>query len=546
MIYKTLLFGLLISVNIYSQVAIYDSGGPLHPDMSVYDIKHYVLDIEIFPNQKAIEGVVTMSAVITTNSARLAMNLDTVFTISNVAVKVNNEEVKSSFSRENGLIFVQAESLWKVNDQVQITTHYKGKPLAAPLNKLSWSDGFFWDKTTNDEHWITNVTVLNGADIWWPCKDHPSDEPDSADLFFTVPNPLIVASNGYLKKVTPLSADRTKYHWHVSTPINNYNITINAAPYKIIDTTIRSITGEIYPIYFYVLPENYENGKILFPQFAQHLNFFEKMLGPYPFRKDKYGVAETSYYGMENQSIIAYGNNYTNNKWGFDHLHYHELAHEWFANMVTCKNWKDWWIHEGLATYMESLYVEYLHGKEAYHEYANGYLERMTNEKPVSPTGTPSCREQYIGDVYSKGAAIIHNARYLVGDKVFFKALRRLAYPEKSMETKTDGSQCRLSSTEEYIQIFEEEYLHDLNWYFLTVLRDADLPKLFVTEKKHKVWLNWSTDFDDHYVMPVEVDINGELQKIKMKKGKGKFKVKDGDTYSLDPNNWLLKKVFRR
>ena len=527
---------------VFSQVDIYDSGGPLHPLMGIYDVQHYAIDIEFFPESKSIQGKVTMTAKLTESSDQIAFNLDTLLFISSIKVLADVQKINIQYQRDVGLVIITANQQIPKGTILQVTTSYSGIPLAAPIKKLSWSDGIFWDKTANGDHWITNITVLNGADIWWPCKDHPSDEPDSVDLLFTVPEPLIVASNGKLRGVENLG-NKNKYHWHVSTPINNYNIVINAAPYQVIDTTIASISGDPLPIYFYVLPENYKKGQKLFKQIVEHLQFFEKTLGPYPFRADKYGVAETSYYGMENQSIIAYGNNYTNNDYGFDGLHFHELAHEWFANMVTCKNWKDWWIHEGLASYMESLYVEYLHGKEAYHKYANGYFARMKNEKPVSPTGHPTCKQQYISDVYSKGAAIIHNARYLVGDEIFLKSLRRLAYPDKAMENVTNGSHCRLSSTEEYISIFEEEAGKELDWYFLTVLRHADLPKLQIAQKGKKLKLKWITDTTFKYEMPVEIQIGDKIAKVNMKKGKGRIPITSSEDYQIDPNNWLLKEV---
>jgi len=180
-----------------------------------------------------------------------------------------------------------------------------------------------------------------GADVWWPNKDHVSDKPDSMTIRITVPEPLVVASNGRLEQVEEHGDGTRTYHWFVSTPISNYNVALNIAPYVVIQEEYESVTGETFPVMFYVLPESLEDGRALMPEILAHLRWFEETLGPYPFRADKYGVAQTPYLGMEHQSIIAYGANFDNGAmtggvdWGFDALHHHELSHEWWGNLVT-------------------------------------------------------------------------------------------------------------------------------------------------------------------------------------------------------------------
>jgi aminopeptidase N len=177
------------------------------------------------------------------------------------------------------------------------------------------------------------------------------------------------------------------YDWFISTPVNNYGVSVSIAPYRLIEEPYRSVTGETFPFQFWVLPEHYQEGLRVFPQFKRHMRFFEETLGPYPFRIDKYGVAESPYLGMEHQSIIAYGSDFTDNEAGFDGLHFHELSHEWWANMVTAADWKDWWLHESFGSYMEALYAEYLNGTQAYHEYIP---DRVTSTARANGSSTRS------------------------------------------------------------------------------------------------------------------------------------------------------------
>ena len=204
---------------------------------------------------------------------------------------------------------------------------------------------------------------MTAQTLWFPVKDHPSDKPDTTSLHFTVPANLVAASNGKLQSIK-INQDNTKtYNWFVSQPISNYNIALNVAPYKLIEDEVKSITGEMIPIKFYVLPESFEKGKSLVELTKKYNAFFEKYLGPYPFRADKIGIVETPHLGMEHQTITAYGNEFKYNENGDDWLLFHEFGHEWWANLVTAPDWNDFWIHEGFQSFFDTFYVETTKGK---------------------------------------------------------------------------------------------------------------------------------------------------------------------------------------
>jgi aminopeptidase N len=306
------------------------------------------------------------------------------------------------------------------------------------------------------------------------------------------------------------------------------------------------VAGDTFPVTYWVLPENLAKGKVLFEDILRQMAFFESVFGPYPFRGDKYGVAETPHLGMEHQSIIAYGNNYKMNRWGedrgYDELHLHEFAHEWWANLVTCKNWKDFWIHESFASYAQALYAEHVGGERAYFQEMSEQIGHR-NQAAIAPREAKSTAEMYFGDrpgspggdIYSKGAWVLHSLRWLVGDEAFFRALRRMAYPDPALEKKTDGSACRFATTEELIAIVEKECVIELDWFFEVYLRQPALPELTWREQDGKLLLAWQSPTKEPFPMPVEVKLGDAWVRVECPLGKGELDLGGQRTFEVDP-----------
>lgn len=526
---------------------IMDSGGPLLPEQAAYDVTYYDLDIEVKPEERAIAGVLTAEARVVRPIEWFVLDLDTVFTISSVEVLDEYGAARpATYERRGGRLWTDLGRSYEEGEQARVRIQYAGKPRKA--DNPPWGGGFTWSRTASGDPWIATSLQGEGADLWWPVKDHPSDEPDSMSIHITVPADLVAASNGRLREVTE-NADGTRtYHWFVSTPINNYNVALNIAPYRTIEGTFRSVTGEEVAATFWVLPEAYEKGKVLFPQMLDHLAYFEKMLGPYPFRADKYGVAHTPYLGMEHQTIIAYGSNFSDKPWGYDWLHFHELAHEWWGNLVTAADWKDFWLHEGLTEYMQALYSEELFGEEAYHKAITGFKANLLNIQPVAPRESQSTDQVYFigaqegvsnNDIYYKGAVILHTLRYLIGDEDFFTLLRRFAYPTPELEQVTDGSQTRFVDTEDFTELAKEITGRDLDWFFEVYLRQPALPVLKEERVGDQLRLMWETPNDLPFPMPLEVNVDGRVQRIEMPEGEATIQA--GRNVTVDPEGWVLR-----
>ena len=551
-LFLLIILNLLYTSSLFAQSGVvYESGGELIYEQAAFDVKHYELDLKINPADSSVAGYVTMNAAIVHPTNKIALDLDPDMKIWKIEWLSWSDFPELSFLRpdSNKKFMIDFPATLQPGENIAIRIHYEGKPRVAP--NPPWDGGFVWSTTSGGEPWIGVANQTTGAWLWWPNKDHPSDKPDSVDLHFTLPEGLKAVSNGRLVEVSIEEEGWVRWSWHVSTPINNYNVTVNAAPYETLTDTYQSITGDETEITFWVLPEFIEQGKALFPQFAKQLRFMEELAGPYPFRADKFGVVHTPYLGMEHQTIISYGANFEDDNLfglnnGFDDLFQHELAHEWWGNLVSVWDWRDFWIHEGFGTYMQALYAEHLNGKPEYQNMMELFRQRINSASPVAPVRTMTTTEitkgNRGGDVYYKGAWILHTLRYLIGDDHFFESLRRFAYPDPAMEELSDGSQVRFVTSVDYIKITEKISGTDLGWFFDLYLRESELPELFheVTDEGI-LKMKWNIPESKSFPMPVDVRINGNTERIIIE-GETDIAIPQDAEIDLDPENRVLKK----
>lgn len=535
-IFVSLFIILICSIQIHSQFGSQDSGGPITPEWAAYDVKFYNINLNINPDKQTINGWVGVTVDAITNIKDFVLDLDDRYRITKIVWDSPDAYKELSFTHENGKIKIQLPNEIVKGISFTVKVYYNGKPRVA--ENPPWDDGFIWSKTKSGEDWIGITCQGGGADIWWPCKDHPSDEPDSVLLNWTVPKNLICASNGKLRYVLDNKEGTKTFSWFVSTPINNYGISIHAAPYDTIQYKYISVTGEEIPVTIWVLSENMEKARVHCPEFLDHLRFYEELLGPYPFRADKYGVAETPYLGMEHQTIIANGYGYRDDQFGFDWLHHHELGHEWWGNMVTAKDWSDFWIHEAVCGYMQTLYIEdKLPDKNSSAFMMNWKLWK--NEQPIAPRKEMTGNEAYTNDMYSKGMYVLHTLRYYLGDEIFRKVLRRWSYPDLEMEKVTNGSQCRFATTDEFLEIAEKVSGRELDWFWEVYFRQASLPVLNAEIRNNVLFLEWKIENDLPFSVPVEVKLGDEIAKVEMKEGAGSVKIPEGVESVIDPDKWI-------
>ena len=514
------------------------SGGQIAPLQQGITVEHADLTFAFDFDNKVLMGKTTLTLKGEGSRSAFSVDLDSVFTVNSVAV--NGESLAASQYRNvGGELQITPSS--EVVLPLTVTISYEGQP-RIPV-RAPWDGGVMWEKTPDGANWLATAVQGEGCDLFWPCIDQPHGEPNQTDLHIQVPKPLVAASNGVLVDVTDNGDTRT-YHWQTRSAHNTYGIALNIAPYEKLETTYSSIYGNTYPIVYYHLPGNEQQAKVLFDEIPTMLTFFERMIGPYPFGNEKVGVAQTPHLGMEHQTINAYGNEYKKDEFGFDWLLQHEFAHEYFGNQVTNDNWDHMWIHEGLGSYMQPLFAQYLSGDVAYMTYLNNQRKGLINTHPIVSNKLMEVEQVYergVGpalDIYYKGSWIMHTLRNLIGDDAFFSAVRELVYGTDQPEPGNFTTIYR--NTQDFIEIVNQRTGKNLSWFFDVYLYQPKLPKLVETRTEDSVTFSWNTPQNLPFPMPLEVSVNGKVQVLDITSPKT-IVVTPFDVVIADPNSKVLR-----
>lgn len=514
------------------------SGGQVAPLQQGLTVEHADLTFAFDFDNKILMGTTTLTLKGEGSRSAFSVDLDSVFTVNSVAV--NGESLAASQYRNVGGE-LQITPTSDIALPLTVTISYEGQP-RIPV-RAPWDGGVMWEKTPEGANWLATAVQGEGCDLFWPCIDQPHGEPNQTDLHIQVPKPLVAASNGVLVDVTDNGDTRT-YHWQTRSAHNTYGIALNIAPYEKLETTYSSIYGNTYPIVYYHLPGNEQQAKVLFDEIPTMLTFFERMIGPYPFGNEKVGVAQTPHLGMEHQTINAYGNEYKKDEFGFDWLLQHEFAHEYFGNQVTNDNWDHMWIHEGLGSYMQPLFAQYLSGDVAYMTYLNNQRKGLINTHPIVSNKLMEVEQVYergVGpalDIYYKGSWIMHTLRNLIGDDAFFSAVRELVYGTD--QPKPGNFTTIYRNTQDFIEIVNQRTGKDLSWFFDVYLYQPKLPKLVETRTEDSVTFSWNTPQNLPFPMPLEVSVNGEVQVLDIT-SPNTITVTPFDVVIADPNSKVLR-----
>jgi aminopeptidase N len=475
--------------------------GYLSPLRSCYDVTFYNLDIAIDTSTKSIKGSNTIGFKVLNSFNKMQVDL---FANMNVDKIEFEDGTLLKYTREYGAVFITLPEKLEQNSVHQIVFYYSGKPQIA--ERPPWDGGFVWTKDYKGNTWVEVTCQGTGASLWWPNKDHQSDEPDSMLINITVPKGLEDISNGRLRSKTELPDGSTKYSWFVSYPINNYDVTINICTFKHFSDVYTSEDGSKLTLDYYVLPENLEKAKKTFEQVKTMHACFEKYFGKYPFYRDGYKLIESSHNGMEHQSAVAYGNHYLTGYEGyassnvglnFDFIIIHESAHEWWGNSITSNDIADMWIHESFGAYAEALYVEYNWGRQAALEYMNGKKTNIDNDKPI--IGPYNVNQEGAGDMYNKGQLVLNTLRDVINnDTLWFSIL-------KGMQKKF-AYQC--INADDVINYINQRTGQDFNYFFEQYLRYTNFPVFtaYIEKKGSETALRyrWEADVKD-FKMPIKV-----------------------------------------
>lgn len=518
------------------------SGGPVTPDQAKLTLDTVDLAIEVFPDREQIAGIATLRFVAKGAVDRIPIDLDKNLPVS--AISLDGRPLPpAAWNNPDGRLIVTPPRRIATGTAFAVRITYGGTPHVAV--RAPWDGGFVWSKTKDGRPWIATAIQGTGCDLFWPCIDSPTFEPKRMDLHITVPKGLKAPSNGVLKSVDTLPDGRTTWHWSTRNP-NTYAIALNVGPYEEMKGSYKSRFGNTIPMYYWYLPREEAQAKGLFAEFAPTLDFFESVIGPFPFGDEKVGVVETPHLGMEHQTINAYGNGYKKAPEGFDWLFQHEFSHEWFANQLTAADWDDFWMHESYGAYMQPLYGKWREGDARYLTMLMKQRETIANRMPIVSGKSMVSDDVYNdakgpgGDIYVKGSWMLHTLRGLVGDAAFFDITRRAVYGRP--DPRPGNFAPRFSSAKEYRQIVNQVTGADYGWFFDVYLDEAALPDLVETREGSRLTLQWKTPKNKPFPMPIEVEVDGKVTRLAMTGGRDTLTVPETAHVVIDP----MARVLRR
>lgn len=472
--------------------------GNLTPLRSSYDINYYHLDVQVDIDNKSISGSNVFKFTATEDLKRLQFDLFENLSIQKVVYKGR----KLPFTREFNAVFIDFPGTIKKNSQEEFIVFYSGKPVIA--KRAPWDGGLTFSQDQQGKPWVAVSCQGLGASSWWPTKDHQSDEVDSMMISISVPTGLMDISNGRLRSSENLNNGYTRFNWFVSYPINNYNVTFNIGDYVHFGDTYAGENGNL-TLDYYVLKENLEKAKKQFgANVKPMLKVFENWFGPYPFYRDGFKLIDAPYLGMEHQSAVAYGNKYLNGYMGrdlsgtglgmkWDYIIVHEAGHEWFGNNITSKDIADMWIHEGFTMYSEGLFVESLDGKKEGARYIAGIRKNIRNDVPI--IGPYDVNTEGSGDMYYKGANLVHMIRTIVDDDAKWRDILRGLNQEFGLKTTT---------TTEVVNFINKKSGKDLTRVFDQYLRYSRIPTLEYKLSGNQVSYRWDADVEG-FNMPLRM-----------------------------------------
>jgi aminopeptidase N len=465
------------------------------------DLLYYHLDVRVDPAKKLITGKNTIRFKMLKEDTRIQLDLVADLHID----KILFGKTPLQYEREMNTVFVDFPETLKAGRTASIDFYYSGTP-----RETGRFGGFTFKTDASGHPWINSSCEGPGAMVWWPNKDQWRDEVETMDISVSIPNDLVDVSNGKFVGKTDLGDGYTRWDWAVHYPINNYDVSVNIGNYSHFTDRFQDMTLD-----FYVLAENLEKARTQFSQARLMLDAFTHIFGEYPFKKDGYKLVEAPYSGMEHQTAVTYGNHFANGylerDWTgvgispkFDFIIIHESAHEWFGNAVSAADTSDMWIHEGWATYLECLYVEYTFGYDDALKYVNGYKTKVQNKTPIITQR--GLHREPPQDMYFKGALFLNTLRNVVNDdKKWFKLIhdtyQRFKY--------------RNIMTEDMVEFFNRETGMNLTPVFDQYLRHTAIPTLELKfdDTEGTVSYRWNTD-EKGFAMPVRAGNRREWQII--------------------------------
>jgi aminopeptidase N len=502
------------------------------------DVTYYRLSISLDPTARTVRGSVLVQA--RALAPLQMMTLDVSDSLLIDSVRVANRA--QAFQRSAMSVSFPLDRNYQWGEEVRAEVYYHGNPTATGFGSFAFST------QPDGSPWIWTLSEPYGARDWWPCKDHPSDKADSVDVLITCPANLLAVSQGKLVSVTDNGNGTKTFHWQHRYPIATYLVSLAVAKYSVFTDWYRYSAADSMEVVHYVLPSLSPTSRQYLSQAVPMLAMFSDLFGQYPFIREKYGHAQFGWGGgMEHQTITSLGS-------FSEGIVAHELAHQWFGDMITMRSWRDIWLNEGFATYAVALYNERRYGWQEYRSSMNAQMNSARQAVGTVRVADTSTVAKLFDNrlVYAKGATVLHMLRRVVGDSLFFAALKSYATDPRFM--------FKTASTEDLQGVFESVCRTDLSYFFRQWVYGEQYPRYTVSTSLQllpagcratvRVQQTTGTTNPPFFVMPVDLRFTG----IGMDTLLTVWNRSQDTTYvfqlpaapslvELDPNGWILKTV---
>jgi aminopeptidase N len=515
------------------------------------DVKHYRLQIRLDPASTAIAGTVTIEGEAVAQTS--AVNIDAQDNLTIDAVRLDGAAVE--FRRRKDFINLDFPESLAAGRKFAIAIDYHGTPVVE--NRLG--GGMLVSRHgAGDTPVMASLSEPFAAPSWWPCVDDARDKA-TAEIEATVPTGYQAASNGVLVK-TETDANRTTFFWREDFPLSTYLVSVAATDYAKFEDTYTALDGTVMPLVYYVYPEHLAIAQQKFAVTRRAMEIFAPLFGEYPFLNEKYGMAEFPWSGgMEHQTLTSLGSSVIGSSGTSRSIIAHELAHQWWGDLVTMRTWDDIWLNEGFATYAEVLFFERFSNMNAGELMANSYDDGKMSGRLGGTVTAENLDNPFddTGAVYTKGAWVLHMLRHILGDQAFFDTLKdyrqRFAYGN--------------ASTSDFQRVCEDHYGAKLDWFFTQWIyaegrpsykvstdisqSGAQLPYVLSVTVKQKQSQAIPGRSQSVYVMPLDVTISyggGQTEKRVVMNDARKqtftFNLaRRPEAVVVDEDNWVLKKL---
>ncbi|NOZ61339.1 MAG: T9SS type A sorting domain-containing protein [Calditrichaeota bacterium] len=504
-----------------------------------FDVIYYRIDVKIDIDQESVAGTVETRAVSLIDGLT-QLNLDL---FDNMTVSAVSGDA-SGFQHGNNILAIDLDKSYNQGDTVSVIVNYSGKPSAGSnFNPMTFD-------RSRDVVTISSESCPFYARTWWPCKDRPDDKPDSVDFYITVPANLTVAANGVLINVIDNRDGTETFYWQIRNPIATYLIAFSASNYQIIEDQFVSAENDTLPIRIYTFPEHYSKALVDFDNVSEMIEILSSYYGPYPYMNEKYGIVEYVGYwgGMEYQTITSLQPYLIQGNHSYESTFLHELAHQWWGDCVSPKDFHHTWLSEGFAVFSEALYYGHLQGEQRYHDYMNNENNALNLSGRIYRDDVTDPNAVYGYIVYNKGAWVIHMLRHVMGEENFWEALHqyRQQYEYSS------------ATTEDFQHVFENVAGESLDWFFHEWIYEPGYPFYYYgwSQRENngqyelKAFIDQIQQDAPLFKMPVDVTITTATKEttlvVTVEDSSQTFEYISDEPitdFKLDKNDWILKKT---